>query len=106
MKSFPISLTLIAAAFTLAPLAILSTPASAQTAGDYRCTTLPAQVEAAAANATDTTARDNALRFLRTGNTLCQADADGAAARQFRSALRLLGVEEVRAPTATDIAQR
>ena len=37
---------------------------------------------------------------------LCEARAEGAAARQYRSALSILGVSEVRAAASTDIAQR
>lgn len=106
MKSFPLSFTLIAAAFALAPLTILSTPAQAQGSDDYRCTALPAQVQAAAASATDAGQVQRAQRFIQSGNQLCEARAEGAAARQYRSALRILGATEVRTATATDIAQR
>lgn len=106
MKSFPFSFTLIAAAFALAPLAVFSTPAAAQGAGDYRCTTLPAQVQAAVASASDADQIARAQRFLQSGNQLCEARAEGAAARQYRSALRILGASEVRTAAPTDIAQR
>lgn len=106
MKSFPLSFTLIAAAFALAPLAVLSTPAAAQGNGDYRCTALPAQVQTAVAGATDAGQVARAQRFIQSGNQLCEAGAEGAAARQFRSALRILGATEVRTATPTDIAQR
>lgn len=106
MKSFPISFAMIAAAFTLAPLVILSTPAAAQGSGDYRCTALPAQVQAAAAGTTDADQIQRVQRFVQSGDQLCEAGAEGAAARQYRSALRILGAEEVRTATPTDIAQR
>lgn len=106
MKSFPLSFTLIAAAFALAPLAVLSTPASAQGRDDYRCTALPAQVQTAVANTTDADQVQRAQRFIQSGDQLCEARAEGAAARQYRSALRILGASEVRAAASTDIAQR
>ncbi|QJQ31362.1 hypothetical protein GV829_01970 [Sphingomonas lacunae] len=106
MKSFPLSLAMIAAAFTLAPLVLVSTPAAAQGNGDYRCTALPAQVQAAVSTATDADQIQRAQRFLQSGNQLCEARAEGAAARAYRSALRILGASEVRTTAPTDIAQR
>lgn len=106
MKSFPLSVAMIAAAFSLAPLVMISSPAAAQGTGDYRCTALPAQVQAAVAGATDADQIQRAQRFLQSGNQLCEARAEGAAARAYRSALRILGTEEVRTATPTDIAQR
>jgi hypothetical protein len=106
MKSFPLSFAMITAAFTLAPLVVLSTPAAAQGTTDYRCTALPAQVQAAVAGASDANQVERAQRFVQSGNQLCAAGAEGAAARQYRSALRILGAEEVSTPAPTDIAQR
>lgn len=98
MKSFPLSSILMTATFALAPLAVLTAPvaAQAQSTGDYRCTGLAAQVQQAAANSTDAAAVQRAQRLIANGRALCEARSEGPAARQYRSALRVLGVEEVR----------
>ena len=107
MKSFPLSSILMAATFTLAPLVALTAPvgAQAQAVGDYRCTDLPVQVRAALAASTDTNATARARRLVASGQQLCDLRSEGPAARQFRSALRVLGVSEVRAADARQIAR-
>lgn len=106
MQRFPLSSLLMAATFTLAPLAALTAPvaAQAQSAGDYRCTELPAQVTRAAANSTDANAVQRAQRFINNGRALCDVRAEGEAARQYRSALRILGATEVRPVDARQVA--
>ena len=79
-------------------------PVSAQAATDYRCTELAAQARTAAANATDATQAQRAQRFIATGAALCEARSEGPAARQYRSALRVLGVDEVRNATPNQMA--
>ena len=98
MKRFPLSALFLTAAVAVAPLA--STVANAQAPADYRCSGLPDQVRAAVAESTDRNAKARAERFLATGTSLCSARAEGAAARQFRSALRVLGATEAQQPAA------
>lgn len=83
---------------------LVQTPASAQAATDYRCTELAAQARTAAANSTDATLVQRAQRFIATGAALCEARSEGPAARQYRSALRVLGVDEVRNATPNQMA--
>ncbi len=100
MKRFPLSTVLLTAAFAVAPLSA----ATAQTSEDYRCSALPDQVRSAVAESTDRSAKARAERFLATGNSLCNARAEGAAARQYRSALRVLGASENQPQGANAIA--
>jgi hypothetical protein len=79
-------------------------PASAQAATDYRCTELVEQARTAAANSTDRSKAVRARQFIATGVALCEARSEGPAARQFRSALRVLGVDEVRNATPNQMA--
>ncbi len=106
MKLSALSTILTVAVFSLAPMIAFTAPsaANAQAAGDYRCTTLQDQARAAAASATDAGQLQRAQRFIAVGRQLCDARAEGQAARQFRSALRILGVDEVRNPTAGQMA--
>lgn len=87
----------------------VATPAAAQASPtDYRCAELPDQARAALTSTAVTDPADlrRAQRFLATGQALCDARAEGEAARQFRSAMRLLGVDEVRAAAQTQLVQR
>lgn len=106
MKLSALSTALTVAAFSLAPLVAFTAPsvANAQAAGDYRCTTLQDQARTAAAAATDANQIQRAQRFIAVGRQLCDARAEGQAARQFRSALRILGVDEVRNPAPSQMA--
>lgn len=106
MKLSTLSTALTVAAFSLAPLVAFTAPsvANAQASGDYRCTSLQDQARAAAAAATDADQLQRAQRFIAVGRQLCEARAEGPAARQFRSALRILGAQEVRNPTPSQIA--
>jgi hypothetical protein len=83
---------------------LMTAPAEAQAASDYRCTDLVTQARTAAAGTTDATKAARARSFIATGVALCEARSEGPAARQFRSALRVLGVDEVRNATATQMA--
>lgn len=91
MTRFSLSTFLVPAAFAIAASAGV---ANAQSSADYRCSGLPDQVRAAVAQSTDHSAKARAERFLATGNSLCNARAEGAAARQYRSALRVLSTPE------------
>jgi hypothetical protein len=106
MKLSTLSSTVAVALFTLAPLVALTAPstASAQASADYRCTDLQVQARTAAAAASDAGQIQRAQRFIATGRQLCEANAEGQAARQFRSALRILGVQEIRNPAPSQIA--
>lgn len=81
-------------------------PASAQAATDYRCTALVDQARTAAANSTDAAKAQRARQFIATGVALCEARSEGPAARQFRSALRVLGVQEIRNAAPAEIANQ
>ena len=69
-------------------LAFTGAPASA---ADARCEGMPQQIRAALAGAEPSVAQ-NAARRLRTGEALCRADNQRAAAKEFQVALKLLGV--------------
>lgn len=69
-------------------LAFVAAPASA---ADPRCEAMPQQVRAALAGA-DKSVAQNAARRLRTGEALCRANNERAAAKEFQVALKLLGV--------------
>lgn len=98
-----LSTAIVAGLFALAPMVLFTAPAAAQSS-DYRCAELQTQARTAAANATDAGQAQRARRFIAVGQQLCEARAEGQAARQFRSALRILGVAEVRNPDASQIA--
>jgi hypothetical protein len=68
-------------------IAVTAAPASA---ADARCEALPQQVRSALAGAEPSAAR-NATRRLRTGEALCRANSQRAAAKEFQAALKLLG---------------
>ena len=69
-------------------IALTAAPASA--AADPRCETMPQQVRSALAGAEKGVAQD-AARRLRTGEALCRANNQRAAAKEFQIALKLLG---------------
>ena len=76
---------------TLAGLAgaIAFSPAPAS-AADPRCEAMPQQIRGALAGAEPSVAK-NAARRLRTGEALCRANNQRAAAKEFQVALKLLG---------------
>ena len=79
---------------TLAGLALAGTvalgAAPASAAPDARCEALPQQVRSALPSAEKSVAQ-NAVRRLRTGEALCRANNQRAAAKEFQVALKLLG---------------
>jgi hypothetical protein len=78
---------------SFAGLMATANPAQAQTANEYRCTSLVAQARTAAANA-DGKKQATANRLVSTGVKLCEAGNERAAAKQFRAALKVTGVAE------------
>ena len=79
---------------TLAGLVLTGTMALAAApaaAADTRCEAMPQQIRGALAGAEKGVAQ-NAARRLRTGEALCRANNQRAAAREFQVALKLLGV--------------
>jgi hypothetical protein len=78
---------------TLAGLALTGTialSAAPAAAADPRCEAMPQQIRSALATAEPGTAR-NAARRLKTGELLCRANNQRAAAKEFQVALKLLG---------------
>ena len=78
---------------TLAGLALTGTvalTAAPAAAADPRCEAMPQQVRSALATAEPGIAR-NAARRLKTGELLCRANNQRAAAKEFQVALKLLG---------------
>jgi hypothetical protein len=84
MRNFIATLAGIAVTATLA---LNSAPASA---ADPRCEAMPQQIRGALASAEASVAK-NAARRLRTGEALCRANNQRAAAKEFQVALKLLG---------------
>ena len=78
---------------TLAGLALAGTLAfsgAPASAADPRCEAMPRQIRSALAGA-EPKAAQNAARRLRTGEALCRANNQRAAAKEFQVALKLLG---------------
>ncbi|HYD38218.1 MAG TPA: hypothetical protein VEA60_11425 [Allosphingosinicella sp.] len=78
---------------TLAGLALTGTiafNAAPASAADPRCEAMPQQIRSALATAEPGVAR-NAARRLKTGELLCRANNQRAAAKEFQVALKLLG---------------
>ena len=77
-----------------APAAILTAglfvaPASAK---DEACATTPAQLRTIASTADASTAKQ-ALRYIATGEKLCEAGAEREAGKKFAAAMKTLNVE-------------
>jgi hypothetical protein len=85
MRNALVTLAAVALAGTLS---LNAAPASA--AGDARCDAMPQQIRSALPGA-DRAVAENASRRLRTGEALCRANNQRAAAREFQVALKLLG---------------
>jgi hypothetical protein len=82
------NLTVTLAGLVLAgTIALNAAPASA---ADPRCEAMPQQIRGALAGAEPAVAQ-NAGRRLRTGEALCRANNQRAAAKEFQVALKLLG---------------
>ena len=78
---------------TLAGLALTGTialSAAPASAADPRCEAMPQQIRGALASAEPAVAQ-NAARRLKTGEALCRANNQRAAAKEFQVALKLLG---------------
>lgn len=95
-RAFPSAFALVSAtALAFTGLMASATPANAMVASDdYRCTALVEQARTAANN-TDSSKQASAKRFVSVGVKLCDAGNERAAAKQFRSALKIAGVAEV-----------
>lgn len=93
-RRFPSAFAIVAAsALAFTGLMASTTPAYAQDSSDYRCSALAEQAYVAA-NGAEAGKQANAKRFVSTGKKLCEAGNERAAAKQFRAALKLAGVEE------------
>ena len=78
---------------TLAGLAVagaVAFTAAPASAADPRCDSMPQQIRSALAGA-EPKAAQTAARRLRTGEALCRANNQRAAAKEFQVALKLLG---------------
>ena len=94
-RRFPTAFAIVgAAALAFSGLIASTTPAYAQSASDYRCAGLAEQAHVAATG-TDGAKQKSAKRFVSTGKALCEAGNERAAAKQFRSALKVAGVAEL-----------
>lgn len=94
-QRFPSAFAIVAAsALAFTGLVASTTPAYAQS-GDYRCAGLADQAESAAETAS-AGQRSSAKRFVSTGKKLCEAGNERAAAKQFRAALKIAGVDEAK----------
>lgn len=91
---FPSAFAIVAAsALAFTGLMASTSPAYAQSGGDYRCTGLAEQAHVASTGV-EGSKQANAKRFVSTGKKLCEAGNERAAAKQFRAALKLAGVAE------------
>lgn len=94
-RRFPSAFAIVAAsALAFGGLVATTSPAYAQSGGDYRCAGLAEQASTAA-NGADAGKQANAKRFVSTGKKLCEAGNERAAAKQFRAALKVAGVAEL-----------
>ena len=96
-RRFPAAFAIVAAsALAFTGLMASASPAYAQSGADYRCAGLADQARTAADSA-ESGKQASAKRFVSTGNKLCEAGNERAAAKQFRAALKLAGVTEAQA---------
>ncbi|KGB55908.1 hypothetical protein OVY29_12595 [Sphingopyxis sp. SE2] len=94
-RRFPTAFAVVAAsALAFTGLMASTTPAYAQSGGDYRCAGLAEQAHVAASGV-EGAKQSSAKRFVSTGKKLCEAGNERAAAKQFRAALKIAGVAEV-----------
>ena len=94
-RRFPSAFAIVAAsALAFTGLVASASPAYAQSGSDYRCAGLADQASTAAEGAS-AGQKSSAKRFVSTGKKLCEAGNERAAAKQFRAALKLAGVDEV-----------
>jgi hypothetical protein len=103
-RRFPAAFAIVAAsALAFTGLMATASPAYAQSNSDYRCSGLAEQAHVAA-NGAAGDKQASAKRFVAIGNKLCAAGNERAAAKQFRSALKVAGVAE--AQTDSRLASR
>ena len=103
-RRFPTAFALVAASgLAFAGLMASTSPAYAQSGGDYRCAGLAEQAHVAASGV-ECAKQSSAKRFVSTGKKLCEAGNERAAAKQFRAALKIAGVAEVE--TESQMASR
>src|SRR3546814_12298872 len=87
-RRFPTAFAVVAAsALAFTGLIASTSPAYAQSGGDYRCAGLAAQAHVAASGVEGST-QSNAKRFVATGKKLCEAGNAPAAGKQLRPALK------------------
>jgi hypothetical protein len=77
------------AAFALTAGLLVAAPAFAK---DEACATTPAQLRNIVTTA-DATAAKQALRYIATGEKLCEAGADREAGKKFAAAMKVLNVD-------------
>jgi hypothetical protein len=94
-RRFPSAFAIVAAsALAFTGLIASTSPAYAQAkSGDYRCAGLADQARTAADDMQGGK-QSSAKRFVSTGNKLCEAGNERAAAKQYRTALKIAGVAE------------
>ncbi|MDZ3832376.1 MAG: hypothetical protein U0S50_11220 [Sphingopyxis sp.] len=93
-RYFPSAFAVVAAsALAFGGLLASTSPAYAGES-DYRCAGLVEQARAAADGA-EGSKQQSAKRYVATGVKLCEAGNERAAAKQFRTALKITGVAEV-----------
>ena len=94
-RRFPSAFAIVAAsALAFTGLIASTSPAYARDSQDYRCTALADQARTAADDMAGSK-QSSAQRFVSTGNKLCEAGNERAAAKQYRAALKIAGVAEV-----------
>lgn len=92
-RRFPTAFAILASsALAFTGLMASASPAYAN-GGDYRCAGLAEQARTAA-NGLEGGKQASAKRFVVTGNKLCAAGNERAAAKQYRAALKIAGVAE------------
>lgn len=103
-RRFPSAFAIVAAsALAFGGLIASTSPAYARDSQDYRCTGLADQARGAADDMQGDK-QSSAHRFVATGDKLCEAGNERAAAKQYRAALKIAGVAE--AETDSKMAAR
>ncbi len=79
-------------AFVVSALFVTASVSPAS-ASDAACAAMPSNIRSVAANAEAETAK-KALKYVRTGELLCEAGNERAAQKKFETAYKTLGVAE------------
>lgn len=92
--------------FVAAPAAIALTAGlflvtAAPAFANETCATTPAQLRTAAAATADASAAKRALRYVSTGEALCEAGNERAAEKKFAAAMKALNVDSASLTTVT-----